>query len=57
MVNDVLGVSRKERRRLRAMLHQHGDDPAWRDRLEGALGWVAAVNPEQAERLRVRWQR
>ncbi|MCA9490938.1 MAG: RNA-directed DNA polymerase [Myxococcales bacterium] len=56
-VNQVLGISRRERRRVRAMIHQHGDDPAWRDRIAGQLGWVGAVNPEQAAALRARWRR
>ena len=50
-VNRVLGLSRKERRRIRAMLHR--SDPAQRRRVEGLLAWVAMLNPGQAEALRV----
>lgn len=61
-VNETLGLSRVERRRLRAMIHQHrqaivdgvGDEAeASRRRLvEGKLAYLAMLNPEQAERLR-----
>ncbi|MFP2956816.1 reverse transcriptase family protein [Myxococcus sp. 1LA] len=53
-VNATLGLSRQERRRLRAMLHQEeqaGDDEARRARLDGLLAYVKMLNPEQAERL------
>lgn len=53
-VNQVLGLSRRERRRIRAMLHQHGGDPARRRELEGHLAWVNGLNPGQAAALRKR---
>ena len=62
-VNETLGLSRVERRRLRAMLHEHrralgvggelGADEAARGRLvEGKLAYLSMLNPGQAERLR-----
>ena len=51
-VNRVLGLSRKERRRIRAMLHRN--DPAQRRHVEGLLAWVEMLNPAQAEALRRR---
>lgn len=51
-VNKVLGLSRQERRVIRAMLHR--DDPAQRDRTAGLLAWVDMLNPQQAEALRRR---
>ena len=51
-VNKVLGLSRQERRVIRAMLHR--DDPAQRDRTQGLLAWVDMLNPQQAEALRRR---
>ena len=50
-VNRVLGLSRTERRRIRAMLHRN--DPAQKRRVEGLLAWVGMLNPGQAEALRV----
>lgn len=53
-VNTTLGLSREERRRLRAMLHQEGqskDGEAHRAHLDGLLAYVKMLNPEQAERL------
>ncbi|WP_426754675.1 reverse transcriptase family protein [Myxococcus sp. Y35] len=53
-VNATLGLSRQERRRLRAMLHQEGrggEDAEQRARLDGLLAYVRMLNPEQAERL------
>lgn len=52
-VNDVLGLSRRERRRLRAALHQAAD---WEggtlpSPLRGMLAYVAMLNPKQARRL------
>jgi RNA-directed DNA polymerase len=49
-VNQVLGLSRKERRRIRAMLHR--DDPAQRQHVAGLLAWVEMLSPEQARALR-----
>jgi RNA-directed DNA polymerase len=65
-VNDVAGLSRKERRRLRAALHQqrnHGgenaeSDPATRRvpdspaRIQGKLAYLQMLNPNQAAALR-----
>jgi hypothetical protein len=56
VVNRTLGLSRPERRRLRAALHQLPRLPAAdRDReaarLKGKLAYVAMLNPEQAARL------
>jgi RNA-directed DNA polymerase len=57
-VNDVLGLSRQVRRRLRAAIHQfakthaagHGD-PALLARLDGKVAYVSMLNVEQARRL------
>ena len=52
-VNDVLGLSRRERRNLRAALHQlqqRGQAPD--ARLHGHLAWLHMLNPAQAARLR-----
>jgi RNA-directed DNA polymerase len=60
-VNQTLGLSRKERRRLRAMIHrtrteiQNGTaDPAQLNSLRGKLAYLAMLNPEQAAKLRKR---
>jgi hypothetical protein len=56
-VNSVLGLSRRERRRIRAMLHQASKqppDPKRRAELRGLLAWVHMLNPEQATALRKR---
>lgn len=53
-VNDVLGLSRAERRRLRAALHRAGRDGAdgsLRARLRGKLAYLAMLNRRQAEAL------
>jgi len=52
-VNDVLGLSRRERRRLRAALHQARDWEGGKlpSPLRGMLAYVAMLNPEQARRL------
>src|SRR5688572_5004633 len=50
-VNEVLGLSRKKRRRIRAMIHQaskNGADPKRRAELNGMLAWVHMLNPAQA---------
>jgi hypothetical protein len=61
VVNDVMGLSRQERRRLRAMIHHHRRDIAAgkpdHDRLaylRGKLAYLAMLNPGQAEKLRAR---
>lgn len=53
-VNEVLGLSRRERRRVRAMLHQAGQtgDSKLRQEAEGHLAWVHMLNEEQAAKLR-----
>lgn len=54
-VNSVLGLSRKKRRRIRAMLHRasiEGTDANAKSRLQGLLAWVHMLNPEQAAVLR-----
>lgn len=54
-VNRTLGLSRKERRRLRAALHQQQNsstnDPARDRRLAGLLAYLQMLNPEQAAAL------
>ena len=56
VVNDTAGLSRQERRRLRAMAHRlrHTDtpDPADVAHLEGKLNYLAMLNPAQAAALR-----
>jgi len=60
VVNDVVGLSRQERRRLRAAIHQLGreTDPARRQeiesRLRGKLAYLHMLNPSQAAKLQVR---
>lgn len=54
-VNTVLGLSRKKRRRIRAMLHRASVeevDERRKSRMQGLLAWVQMLNPEQAEALR-----
>ncbi len=59
VVNETLGLSRKERRRLRAALHHlrsEGPDnpaanPEQRRRIQGKLAYLSMLNPEQAARL------
>lgn len=54
-VNDVVGLSRQQRRRIRAMLHQQQRDNGTLDRVAiGTLAWVHMLNPQQAARLRER---
>jgi RNA-directed DNA polymerase len=56
-VNQVLGLSRKERRKLRAMIHQEAARPADVEssaRIEGKLAYLSMLNPKQAEALRAR---
>lgn len=58
VVNEVLGLSRKERRRLRATIHRLAKDPENAtlsdSQLRGKLAYLQMLNPEQAEPL---WQR
>lgn len=54
-VDSVLGLSRKRRRQIRAMLHQartKGATPERQTQLDGLVAFVHMLNPEQAERLR-----
>ena len=57
VVNQVLGLSRQERRRLRAMAHQlRGDSsgeprPGLKAMLRGKLAYLAMLNPSQATQL------
>jgi RNA-directed DNA polymerase len=60
-VNDVLGWPRRERRRLRAAIHQYfqthagaNADPALLARLDGKVAYVSMLNPGQARRLMLR---
>jgi RNA-directed DNA polymerase len=56
-VNQVLGLSRKERRKLRAMIHQEGTRPPSAEtsaRIDGKLAYLSMLNPKQAEALRAR---
>jgi RNA-directed DNA polymerase len=56
-VNQVLGLSRQERRKLRAMIHQESSRPADAEnpaRIDGKLAWVSMLNPKQAEALQAR---
>jgi hypothetical protein len=58
VVNDVVGLSRQTRRRLRAAIHRLAQrraagtsDPAEMARLEGDLAYLSMLNQEQARRL------
>lgn len=61
VVNDRPGLTRRERRVLRAILHNcrtrgavsqnHTGDPLFRQRLRGRIALVRMVHPQQAERL------
>jgi hypothetical protein len=58
VVNDVLGLSRQERRRLRAAIHRYASahaagnvDPARLARLDGKVAYVFMLNAGQARRL------
>ena len=54
-VNQVAGLSRQERRRLRAALHQQRraehPDPVRDRRLQGQIAYLRMLNPEQAKKL------
>jgi retron-type reverse transcriptase len=57
VVNRTLGLSRSERRRMRATLHQLQQSQTPPEaglprRIEGKLAYLAMLNPGQAERLR-----
>lgn len=58
-VNKVLGMSRKERRLLRARLHRYQSsdqkDPMTKKELDGKLAYLAMLNEEQAQVLRERY--
>jgi retron-type reverse transcriptase len=54
-VNDVAGLSRKERRLLRAMVHRSRQGrltPEEEARLRGKLAYLAMLNPAQAAALK-----
>jgi RNA-directed DNA polymerase len=58
VVNDVLGLSRQERRRLRAAIHQYLQanaggtaEPALLARLDGKVAYLSMLNAGQARRL------
>jgi hypothetical protein len=57
VVNDVVGLSRQERRRLRAAIHdlRREPDPVRREKLEaavrGKIPYLHMLNPEQAGKL------
>jgi retron-type reverse transcriptase len=52
VVNDQMGLSRVERRRLRAAIHQlDRDDREARKRLEGKIAYLSMLSPEQAAPL------
>jgi RNA-directed DNA polymerase len=58
-VNDGVGLSRRERRRLRARIHRAqssaSHDPAEAAAIEGQLAYVHMLNPLHAQVLRRRW--
>jgi hypothetical protein len=55
-VNHTLGLSKKERKLLRATIHRFAVDPARatvpRSVLQGKIAWLQMLNPSQAEKLR-----
>ena len=51
-VSDGVGLSKKERKKIRALIHQHGGDTDRRSEIEGKLAYVHMLNPVQAEALR-----
>jgi retron-type reverse transcriptase len=55
-VNDTLGLSRRERRRLRALIHQHGTDPSKAALIAGKLSYLAMLNREQFLALNAKWR-
>lgn len=56
-VNDVAGLSRKERRKLRAMIHQHGADPERAAHIGGKLAYLAMLNRDQHAPLDRQWKK
>jgi retron-type reverse transcriptase len=59
VVNETLGLSRQERRKLRAAIHQahkQGVAPEAAARIEGRLAYLSMLNPAQAAALRKRWK-
>jgi retron-type reverse transcriptase len=59
IVNDVLGLSRKDRRRLRAAIdhaNQGKLDPSALATLRGRLAYLHGLNAEQAAKLRARFR-
>lgn len=63
VVNDVAGVSRRERRRLRAAIHRLNGNAADAQptlapaQMRGKLAFLHMLNPNQAAALERRWQR
>jgi RNA-directed DNA polymerase len=62
VVNQVAGLSRRDRRRLRATIHQIGQgrlpaDPKMLERLTGQLAYLHMLNPAQAAPLRAQLRR
>ena len=57
VVNETLGLSRQERRKLRAQIHQMSPDHAPEElaRLRGKLAYLRMLNPDQAAALRPDW--
>jgi len=62
-VNDTMGLSRPQRRLLRAMIHRERlaraagrPDPERAARIDGLLAWCQMLNREQADRLRADWE-
>ncbi len=59
VVNQTLGLSRQERRRLRAMAHRlslqkEGQaEPALRAKLQGKVAYLSMLNAQQAAQIRV----
>ncbi|SPE52309.1 RNA-directed DNA polymerase from retron Mx65 (fragment) [Verrucomicrobia bacterium] len=59
VVNQTLGLSRQERRRLRAMAHRLSHQPqgqrasALRPKLEGKVAYLSMLNAQQAARLKL----
>ena len=52
VVNDQEGLSRAERRRLRAAIHQlQAEDHEARKRLEGRIAYLSMLSPKQAAPL------
>ena len=52
VVNDQMGLSRTERRRMRAAIHQlQAEDHEARKRLEGRIAYLSMLSPEQAAPL------